>query len=61
MRGKEKSITGVSGYNASCLRGCITSTYFVMYRDGKEDKLLHSDFMIKLQDEKTIAAVYRWE
>ena len=54
-------LTGVNVYNARCLRGFITSTYFVMYRDGKEDKMLPGNFVIKMQDEKTIAAVYRWE
>ena len=54
-------LTGVNVYNARCLRGFITSTYFVMYRDGKEDKMLQGNFVIKMQDEKIIAAVYRWE
>ena len=54
-------LTGVNVYNARCLRGFITSTYFVMYRDGKEDKMLQGNFVIKMQDEKTIATVYRWE
>ena len=54
-------LTGVNVYNARCLRGFITSTYFVMYRDGKEDKMLQGNFVIKMENEKTIAAVYRWE
>lgn len=54
-------LTGVNVYNARCLRGFITSTYFVMYREGKEDKMLQGNFVIKMQDEKIIAAVYRWE
>lgn len=53
-------LTGVNVYNARCLRGFITSTYFVMYRDGEEDKILQGNFVIKMQDEKIIAAVYRW-
>jgi len=54
-------LTGVNVYNARCLRGFITSTYFVMYREGKEDKMLQGNFVIKMQDEKILAAVYRWE
>lgn len=54
-------LTGVNVYNARCLRGFITSTYFVMYREGKEDKMLQGNFVIKMQDEKIIAAVYRWK
>lgn len=54
-------LTGVNVYNARCLGGFITSTYFVMFRDGQEDKMLHGNFVIKMQDEKTVAAVYRWE
>ena len=54
-------LTGVNVYNARCLHGFITSTYFVMVRDGKEDRMLHSSFVIKMQDEKIVAAVYRWE
>ncbi len=54
-------LTGVNVYSARYLRGFITSTYFVMYRDGKEDKMLQGNFVIKMQDEKIIAAVYRWK
>ena len=54
-------LTGVNVYNARCLHGFITSTYFVMVRDGKVDKMLHGNFVIKMQDEKTVAAVYRRE
>ena len=54
-------LTGVNVYNARCLRGFVTSTYFIMYRNGKEDKMLQGNFVIKMQNEKTIAAVYRWE
>lgn len=54
-------LTGVNVYNARCLGGFITSTYFVMYRDGNEDKMLQGNFVIKMQDEKIIVAVYQWE
>ena len=54
-------LTGVNVYNARCLYGFITSTYFVMYRDGKENRMLQGNFVIKMQNEKMIAAVYRWD
>ncbi len=54
-------LMGVNVYDARCLQGCITSTHFLMYRDGKEDKMLRGNFVIKMQDEKIIAAVYQWE
>lgn len=54
-------LTGVNVYNARCLQGFITSTYFVMYREGREDKMLQGNFVIKMKDEKIIDAVYRWE
>ena len=54
-------LKGVNIYNARCRRGFITSTYFLMYNDGTEDKMLSGDFVIKMQDEKTIACAYRWE
>ncbi len=54
-------LTGLNVYNARCRRGYITSTYFLMYREGTEDKMLPGDFVIKMKDEKTIDAVYRWK
>ena len=33
----------------------------IMCRNVKEDKMLHGNFVIKMQDEKIVAAVYRWE
>ncbi|MBO4384507.1 MAG: hypothetical protein J5854_03715 [Clostridia bacterium] len=53
-------LKGVNVYNARCLNGFITSTYFLMYNDGAEDKMLFGDFVIEMQDEKTIARAYRW-
>ena len=53
--------TGVNVYNARSCKGFITSTYFLMYREGKEDKILQGNFVIKMQDDKTISSVYRWE
>ncbi len=54
-------LTGVNVYNARCRNGFITSTYFLMYREDNADKMLFGNFVIKMQDEKTIATVYRWE
>ena len=53
-------LTGVNIYNARCRKGYITSTYFLMYREGNEDRMLPGDFVIKMQDEKTIHSAYRW-
>lgn len=54
-------LKGVNVYNARCRNGFITSTYFLMYNDGKEDKVLPGNFVIEMRDEKTIARVYLWE
>ena len=54
-------LIGVNVYNARCHNGFITSTYFLMYREGKENKMLQGNFVIKMQDEKTISCVYQWE
>ena len=53
-------LTGVNYYNARCYDGFITTTYFLMYRDGREDKFLQGNFVIKMRDEKTIDTVYVW-
>lgn len=53
-------LVGVNIYNARCRNRFITSTYFLMYRD-KEDKMLQGNFVIRMQDKKTIATVYRWD
>ena len=39
----------------------ITTTFFLMYRAGQENRMLQGNFVIKMQDEKTIDAVYRWK
>ena len=54
-------LAGVNVYNARCYQGFITTTFFLMYRDGQENRMLQGNFVIKMQDEKTIAAVYRWK
>ena len=55
------TLTGVNVYNARCLDGFITSTYFLMYKEGDEDKMLGGNFVIKMKDETTIDTVYSWE
>ena len=54
-------LAGVNVYNARCHHGAITTTYFLMYKDGDEDKLLQGNFVLRMQDEHTIATVYRWD
>lgn len=51
----------VNIYNARCRGGYITSEYFVMYRDGEEEKMLPGNYVVKMRDEKTIDCVYRWK
>ena len=59
LRGPFPLVT-VNVYNARRCRDCITSTYFLMYRDGAEDRILQGDFVIRMKDEKAIDTVYRW-
>ena len=54
-------LTGVNIYDARCCNGYLTSTYFLMYRDGEENRMLWGNFVIRMQDEKTIGTVYRWK
>jgi hypothetical protein len=51
----------VNIYNARSHNGYLTSTFFLMYRDFREEKIIPGDFVIKMQDEKTIETVYRWK
>lgn len=51
----------VNIYNARRRGGFITSTYFLMYREGGEDRMLPGNFVIRMRDGKTIDAVYKWE
>lgn len=54
-------LAGVNVYNARCYDGYLTSTYFLMYRENEENKLLQGDFVIRMKDQKTIDTVYRWK
>lgn len=51
----------VNIYNARCFKDYLTSTFFLMYRDEGEDKMIPGNFVIRMKDEKTIDSVYRWE
>ncbi len=55
-----KDIGYVNIYNARCYKGYITSTYFVMYIENGENKVINGNFVVKMKDEKTIDKVYRW-
>ena len=54
-------LTGLNIYDARCCDGYLTSTYFLMYRVGEENKLLEGNFVIRMKDETTIETVYRWD
>ena len=47
-------------YDARHLDGYLTSTYFLMVKEGVENRMLQGNFVIKMRDEKTIGTVYRW-
>lgn len=50
----------VNIYNARSWNGYLTSTYFLMYRDGEDCMTIQGDFVIRMRDRKTIDRVYRW-
>lgn len=54
-------LVSVNIYDARRWRDYLTSTYFLMYRNGKEDRLMEGDFVIRMKDAKTIETVYRWK
>ena len=51
----------VNIYDAMHYQGYLTSRFFVMYLDNGEQKVINGNFVIKMQDDKTIDKVYRWE
>ncbi len=51
-------LVGLNVYNARRCGAYLTSTYFLMYRDAAGEQMLRGDFVIRMQDEKTITAVY---
>ena len=50
----------VNIYNARYHDGYVITTYFLMVRDGAEEKMLAGNFVVRMRDEKTIDKVYRW-
>ena len=50
----------VNVYDARCRNGFLTSTYFLLLRNDAGEQTLPGNFVIQMQDEKTIEAVYRW-
>ena len=50
----------VNIYNARYHDGYVISTYFLMVRDGAEEKMLPGNFVVRMRDGKTIDKVYRW-
>ena len=48
-------------YDARHYDGFLTSTYFLMVKEGEENRMLQGNFVIKMRDEKTIGTVYRWK
>lgn len=54
-------LVSVNIYNARCYKEYLTSTHFLMYRDGEGNKMIRGNFVIHMKDEKTIGTVYRCE
>lgn len=54
-------LVGLNIYDARCFNGYLTSTFFLMYREDEENKMIEGNFVIRMIDEKTIDAVYRWK
>lgn len=51
----------VNIYNARCHNNYITTTYFLMYKEKEDNKMLPGNYVIKMLDERTIELVYKWE
>lgn len=51
----------VNIYNARRKGVFLTSDAFLMYRDGGENRMIPGSFVLKMQDEKTIETVYKWD
>ena len=54
-----KELGFVNIYNARYRSGFLTSTFFLLYREDGQDRMLPGDLVIKMRDEKTIDTVYR--
>ena len=53
-------LLGLNIYNARHYKEYLITTYFLMYLDEGNNKMLPGDFVIRMADEKTILCVYRW-
>lgn len=53
-------LSGFNIYNAVYLKPYIVSEYFVMYKEGDEEKVLYGDFVIEM-DEGVATKIYRFE
>ena len=49
----------VNIYNARREDRWVASSYFVMYRDGGEDKILHGSFVVEVDGDYNVLAVLR--
>lgn len=52
-------LIGVNVYDARCYDGYITTTYFLMYSDNGENKILNGNYVIKMRDSRTLETVYQ--
>lgn len=48
-------------YDARFYDGYVTSKYFLLYRNERNEEMIHGNFVIKMTDEKTISRIYSWE
>ena len=56
-----RELVTVNIYNARCYNGYLTSTYFLMYLENGERKMIQGNFVIRMKDVKTIDTVYSWK
>ena len=54
-------LVSVNIYDARCYGGYITSRFFLIYKDNGEEKVIRDNYVIKMQDEKTIDKVFQWK
>ena len=57
----ESSLLAVNVYNAVCLNGYITSTYFVMYGEEENPTTLYGNFVIESPKEGVVIRIYKME
>ncbi len=52
-------LVGVNVWDARRYGHCLTSRFFVQYRDGKTTKTLYGDFVVEIDDKFVIHKIYR--